>query len=66
MKRPVLKIVQGGATVASPWLNFPATIDAPSPFNKKLSCSIRIGREDTLKAAVRAGDSPRFSYGASS
>jgi len=54
MKRPVLKIVQGGATVASPWLNFPAMIDAPSPFNKKLSCSFRISREDTLKA-VRAG-----------
>jgi hypothetical protein len=60
MKRPVLMIVQGGATVASPWLDFPATIGAPSPFDKTCLCSFRIGREDTLKAARAGRRQPAF------
>jgi len=48
---PKLIVVQGSWIASSKWLNFPATVKAPSPFSRGELCEFRIGREDAVKQA---------------
>lgn len=61
MSKPSLSIVQGsGSPRVSKWLTFPATVVAPSPFDKAQTCEFRIAREDLVKSVLSARRQPIF------
>ena len=47
-------------TVHGEWLRFPEIVHAPSPFNRVELCTLKISRNDTLKAARAGRRQPAF------
>ena len=52
MAKPTLRIIHGDGGVCPPWLDFPPTVVARSPFDKGAICRFRMSREDAMKAAA--------------
>ena len=52
MSKPTLRVVHGSAGQRPPpWLDFPSTVIALSPFGRTSTCRFRLSRQDAVKAA---------------
>ncbi len=52
MAKPTLRVIAGKGGPSTPWLDFPSTVIAKSPFDKGATCRLRLSREDAMKAAI--------------
>ena len=48
--------------MATPWLNLPAEIQARSPYDKDVMCTVRVGKEDAVKAAQNRRREPLYNF----
>jgi hypothetical protein len=59
--KPPLRVINGSWIAGTEWLDFPATVGAPSPFDRLQVCSFRIAKEDAVKAALARRREQAFS-----